>query len=101
MMLRYLPGRQTRRADLVGVVEQLGGLAEVVAGLERREVGRRAPSRLSAKRFSIHSIIGSSGACTSSTRSPRAKKFFERSASRGFTPSSLVASTVIDVIGTW
>ena len=31
---------------------------------------------------------------------PSAKKFFERSASRGFTPSGLVASTVIEVIGT-
>ena len=32
--------------------------------------------------------------------SPSAKKFFERSASRGFTPSGFVASTVIEVIGT-
>ena len=33
--------------------------------------------------------------------SPTAKKFFERSASRGFTPSSLHASSVRLVIGTW
>ena len=32
--------------------------------------------------------------------SPRAKKFFERSASRGLTPSGAVASLVSEVIGT-
>ena len=39
VMLRYLPGGQLRRRDLVGVAEHLGGLAEVQAGLERRRVG--------------------------------------------------------------
>ena len=55
---------------------------------------------MSAKRFSIHSIIGFVGRVYIQHSSPSAKKFFERSASRGFTPSSRVASTVIDVIGT-
>ena len=32
-------GRERRRLDLEGMVEQLGGLAEVAAGLERRDVG--------------------------------------------------------------
>ena len=56
---------------------------------------------LSAKRLSIHSRIGLVGRVYIQHSSPSAKKFFERSASRGLTPSSLVAETVIDVIGTW
>ena len=74
------------RPHLVRVVEELGGLAEGVAGLEGGEVGvphqRLGPepaprsTRWSARagRVYIHE-----------TR-PRAKKFFDRSASRGFTP---------------
>ena len=100
VMLRYVPGASVRRRDLVRVVEQLGGLAEVVAGLERGAVGRRAPCGSLANRFSIHSSVGSIGRVYIHEISPRAKKFFERSASRGFTPSSLVASSVSDVIGT-
>ena len=53
-----------------------------------------------AKRFLIQSISGSVGRVYIQQISPSAKKFFERSASRGFTPSGLVASTVIEVIGT-
>ena len=53
-----------------------------------------------AKRALIHSISGSVGRSYIHEIRPSAKKFFERSASRGFTPSGLVASTVIEVIGT-
>ena len=57
-------------------------------------------SRL-ANFVSIHSIVGSTGRVYIHEMRPSAKKFLERSASRGFTPSSFVASSVIDVIGTW
>ena len=53
-----------------------------------------------AKRFLIQSNSGSVGRVYIQQMRPSAKKFFERSASRGFTPSGLVASTVIEVIGT-
>ena len=49
---------------------------------------------------SIHSSVGSVGREYSHEIRPRAKKFFDRSASRGFTPSGTVASFVSDVIGT-
>ena len=50
---------------------------------------------------SIHSSVGSIGRVYIHEMRPTAKKFFERSASRGFTPSSLHASSVRLVIGTW
>ena len=53
------------------------------------------------KRSLIHSTMGSIGRVYIHDRRPSAKKFFERSASRGFTPRSFVDSSVIDVIGTW
>jgi len=53
-----------------------------------------------AKRALIQSINGSVGRLYIQEMSPSAKKFFERSASRGLTPSGLVASIVIEVIGT-
>ena len=53
-----------------------------------------------AKRFSIHSSVGSVGRVYIHDTSPRAKKFFDRSASRGFTPSGAATSLVSDVIGT-
>jgi hypothetical protein len=59
-----------------------------------------ATSSLLANRFSIHSIVGSVGRVYIHETSPRAKKFFERSASRGFTPSGAATSLVSDVIGT-
>ena len=40
------------------------------------------------------------GRVYSQLTSPRAKKFLERSASRGLTPASLETSVVIEVIGT-
>ena len=99
-MLRYWPGAQLRRLDLVGWSKQLGGLAEVQPGLERGEVGVAHLGR-DENFCSIHSIVGSTGRVYIHEMRPRAKKFFERSASRGFTPSSLHASSVIVVIGTW
>ena len=49
---------------------------------------------------SIHSKVGSTGRLYIHETSPKAKKFFERSASLGFTPRSLQASFVKLVIGT-
>ena len=63
---------------------------------------RLAASTISllAKRFSIQSIVGSVGRVYIHDTRPRAKKFFERSASRGLTPSGAATSLVSDVIGT-
>src|SRR4029078_986430 len=49
---------------------------------------------------SIHSTVGSTGRVYIHEMRPSAKKFFDRSASRGLTPSSLHASSVSEVIGT-
>ena len=57
-------------------------------------------SSLLAKRRSIQPIVCSVGRVYIHDTSPRAKKFFERSASRGFTPSGAHTSFVSDVIGT-
>ena len=53
-----------------------------------------------AKRSSIHLRVVSTGRVYIHDTRPRAKKFFERSASRGFTPSGAVASFVSEVMGT-
>jgi hypothetical protein len=47
----------------------------------------------------IQRNVGSTGRVYIHDTRPSAKKFFERSASRGFTPSGVTASFVIDVIG--
>ena len=48
----------------------------------------------------IQSMVGSMGRVYSQLIRPRAKKFLDRSASRGLTPASLDTSVVIEVIGT-
>ena len=48
----------------------------------------------------IQVSVGSDGRVYIQLTRPRAKKFFERSASRGFTPSGATASLVSVVIGT-
>ena len=54
-----------------------------------------------AELFSIQSRVGSSGRWYSHETNPRAKKFFDLSASRGLIPSiSLQTSFVNEVIGT-
>ena len=53
-----------------------------------------------AKRVWIHSSVSSVGRVNIHETRPRAKKFFERSASRGFTPSGMQTSLVRLVIGT-
>ena len=50
--------------------------------------------------LSIQSSVGCVGREYSHDTRPSAKKFFERSASRGLTPSGSVAFCVSDVIGT-
>ena len=49
---------------------------------------------------SIHVSVGSVGREYMKLTRPSAKKFFDRSASRGFTPSGAAASLVSEVIGT-
>ncbi len=49
---------------------------------------------------SIHLSVVSTGRVYIHDTRPSAKKFFERSASRGFTPSGAVASLVSEVMGT-
>ena len=51
------------------------------------------------KRPFSQSIVGSSGRLYIQEITPRAKRFFDRSASRGFTPAGLTASLVSSVIG--
>ncbi len=53
-----------------------------------------------AKRSSIQVSVGSSGRVYIQLTRPSAKKFFDRSASRGLTPSGATASLVSEVIGT-
>ncbi len=67
-----------------------------------RKAARLAPATSSSlpKRCWIHSSVASVGRVYIHDTSPRAKKFFERSASRGLTPSGAEASLVSDVIGT-
>ena len=73
---------EARRCDLVRVVEQLGRLAEVVAGLERGEV--RPTARARGWRTSARSTRSSprSGACTSTT-SARARRSSSSAPRRG------------------
>ena len=52
------------------------------------------------KRLWIHCSVGSVGRVYSQLMRPRAKKFLERSASRGLVPDGLTASRVSEVIGT-
>jgi hypothetical protein len=47
------------------------------------------------------STVGSRGRVYIHDSSPRAKKFLDRSASRGFTPRGWTASLVREVMGTW
>ena len=56
---------------------------------------------LPANLASIQSSVGSTGLEYIHESRPRAKKFLDRSASRGFTPRSLQASLVMLVIATW
>ena len=55
---------------------------------------------LPPNRSAIHSTVGSIGRVYIQLMRPRAKKFLERSASRGLTPASLQTSWVMEVIGT-
>jgi hypothetical protein len=55
---------------------------------------------LALKRCSIQAIVSATGRVYIQDTSPRAKKFFDRSASRGFTPSGSTAPRVRLVIGT-
>ena len=53
-----------------------------------------------ANRCSIHVSVVSIGRVYIHDTRPSAKKFFDRSASRGLTPKGAVASLVSEVIGT-
>ena len=90
-----------RGLDLVADLEELGRLAEVVAGAEGRQV--RLPDRPASTRTSPRSsaLVGSVGGCTS-TRPGRARRGSSSVPRRGSVIPSMpsVARTVIDVIGT-
>ena len=92
--------RHRGRLDLVLDHERLGGLAEVPAGLERRDVGvadvgdLREPLRRGTRSWTR------SGGRTSTTAGPRANMFFARAASLRDRPNSLTASTVMPVRST-
>ena len=55
---------------------------------------------LALKRCSIQAIVSATGRVYIHDTRPRAKKFFDRSASRGFTPRGSTAPWVRLVIGT-
>jgi hypothetical protein len=59
-----------------------------------------ATSGLATNRRWIHSSVGSTGRVYIHEIRPRAKKFLDRSASRGLTPSGVTAPLVSEVIGT-
>src|SRR4029079_3127535 len=91
VMLVYSPagseaGRTSKRCPTASVVSPKLNPA--------RNAARLAPatSSLELKREAIKSSVGAVGRLYIHDTSPRAKKFFDRSASRGFTPSETVAS---------
>src|SRR5262245_20147448 len=59
-----------------------------------------ATSGRATKRRVIHSSVGSTGRVYIHEMRPRAKKFLDRSASRGLTPSGVTAPFVREVMGT-
>ena len=87
------------RFDLVTRFEYLGGFTEIPTGLKARVLASRTISLL-ANRFATHSTVGSGGRLYIQLTRPRAKKFFDRSASRDFVPLGFTASIVRDVMGT-
>jgi hypothetical protein len=75
--LRYGAGRRRRGVDLVVDADQLGRLAEVVAGAEGGQVGL-AHRRLVANFFSIQSVDGSVGRPYIHGDRPSANRFLQR-----------------------
>ena len=86
MIWVYSPSGQVGLLDLVLVVEDLGGLAEVPAGLEGGAVGRADQLVPGEALVDPARAPASTGREYTQQISPRAKKFLERSASRGLTP---------------
>ena len=98
-MFVYSPGGMLGRADLVAVLEQLGRLAEVEAGVERGRVGGLRPAR-SSNRSSIQSSVGWIGREYSQRHQPEREEVLGALGVAGLTPSGSVATLVSDVIGT-
>ena len=99
-MLRYLPGSSCAGWISYGCSNSSAVSPKCSPALNAARLASRTCGR-DENRWSIHSIVGSTGRVYIHEMRPSAKKFFERSASRGFTPSSLHASSVMVVIGTW
>ena len=99
-----LPGRDRRRLDLVRVGEDLGGLAEVVAGAQHADVGvDQLRGLLEALRRST-SPSTRSGRWNSQDVSPSAKKFLQRltvRAGRLVSRSVAAVSLVMSTSNSW
>ena len=74
-------GAHRRRLDLVRHRERLGGLAEVPAGLERRDVGVADARACLANLRRRNAIVASAGRPYSQDSSPSANMFLARAAS--------------------
>src|ERR1017187_2884470 len=99
-MLRYRPGSNRAGATSYAWSKSSAVSPKLYPALNAARLAARTVSRL-AYFSSIHLTVGSVGRVYIQDRRPRAKKFLDRSASRGLTPRGLVASRVIDVMGTW
>ena len=99
VILRYRPLGRTAGAISKECWNSSAVSPKLNPALNAARLASRTISLL-ANRFPIHSITGSIGRAYIHDTTPRAKKFLDRSASRGFAPVSLAASFVIEVIGT-
>src|ERR1044072_4473885 len=98
-MLRYRPLGRTAGA----ISNECWNSSAVSPKLNPALKAARLASRtigLLADRAQLHSETGSTGREYIHDSTPRAKKFLDRSASRGLAPLSLAASSVMEVIGT-
>src|SRR5687768_6659938 len=98
-MLRYLPLGRTAGEISNACWNNSAVSPKLNPALRAARLASRTTS-LEANRVLIQSRIGSIGRANIHDSTPRAKKFLERSASRGLAPVSLAASSVIEVIGT-
>src|SRR5688500_2431480 len=98
-MFRYRPLGGAAAATAKACWDSSAGSPKLNPALKAARLASRTTSLL-AKRFVIQSHTGSTGREYIHDTTPRAKKFLDRSASRGLAPVSLAASSVIEVIGT-
>ena len=99
VMFRYRPLGRTAGAISKACWNSSAVSPKLNPALKAARLASRMTSLL-AKRWLIQSHTGSTGREYIHDTTPRAKKFLDRSASRGLAPVSLAASSVIEVIGT-